>query len=161
MAIFDSIKPNKVKRNKFSLSHERKLSMNMGDLVPIMCQEIVPGDNFRVNTETLMRLAPMLAPIMHRVNVYTHYFFVPNRLVYDGWQDFITGNNPNEELPYIPVTHDTYEFFHSTKQSLGRGSLADHLGIPPVSGELVDPQELGQHINAMPFRAYQLIWVLS
>lgn len=74
-----------VKKNVFDLSHERKLSMNMGDLVPFYLQEIVPGDKFKVSSEQLIRLAPMLAPMMHRVNVFTHYFFVPNRLVYDKW----------------------------------------------------------------------------
>nr|QJB20887.1 MAG: major capsid protein [Microvirus sp.] len=151
MAIFDAIKPNKVKRNKFSLSHERKFSMNMGDLVPIMCQEIVPGDSFRVNTETLMRLAPMLAPIMHRVNVFTHYFFVPNRLLWMEWEEFITGGRTgtaNPVHPYIGAPS-----FSVPESLYDKGSLWDYLGLP--TGIKVGDQIT---VNALPFRAYQLIW---
>lgn len=151
MAIFDSIKPNKVKRNKFSLSHERKFSMNMGDLVPIMCQEIVPGDNFRVNTETLMRLAPMLAPIMHRVNVYTHYFFVPNRLVWNEWEDFITGGRLGTSNPVAPYMGPPS--FSVPESLYGKGSLWDYLGLPTgiQTGDTIK-------VSALPFRAYQLIF---
>lgn len=61
-------------RNLFDLSHEVKLTCNMGNLVPIMCEEVVPGDVFRVSSDIVIRMAPMLAPIMHNVNVYTHFF---------------------------------------------------------------------------------------
>lgn len=154
MAIFDSIKPNKVKRNKFSLSHERKFSMNMGDLVPIMCQEIVPGDSFRVNTETLMRLAPMLAPIMHRVNVYTHYFFVPNRLVWNEWEDFITGGRLGTAQPVMP--YFSQELSSSFASFFEKGSLWDYMGLPPVAQN--PPTVKIPRVSALPFRAYQLIW---
>lgn len=155
MAIFDSIKPNKVKRNKFSLSHERKFSMNMGDLVPIMCQEIVPGDNFRVNTETLMRLAPMLAPIMHRVNVYTHYFFVPNRLIWPEWEDFITGGRLGTSAPVMPY------FLKTTAEIVSPnyfqpGQLWDYLGLATAEGYGTSFEV--PEVSVLPFRAYQLIW---
>ena len=90
-SIFSSVRVSKPKRNAFNLSHEVKLSCNMGELVPFMCQAVVPGDTFKNTSEIFLRFAPMLAPIMHRVNVYTHFFFVPNRLLWDKWQDFITG----------------------------------------------------------------------
>lgn len=45
----------------------------MGDLVPVFIQETLPGDKFKVNLEHLIRFQPLLAPIMHRVNVYTHF----------------------------------------------------------------------------------------
>ena len=60
------------RRNAFNLSYESKLTLNMGELVPIMCMPVVPGDKFRVKTESLVRLAPLVAPMMHRVNVFTH-----------------------------------------------------------------------------------------
>jgi hypothetical protein len=82
---------SKPRYNAFDLSHEKKLSCNMGDLVPIFLEEIVPGDKFKVRTELLVRLAPMIAPVMHRVNVFIHFFFVPNRIVWDNWESFITG----------------------------------------------------------------------
>ena len=148
--IFQSVGMRKPSRNKFDLSHEKKMSMKLNKLYPIMCQEIVPGDKFRVKSEVLIRLAPMLAPVMHRMNVTTHYFFVPNRLVWNEWEDFITGGedgNSNPAHPYVTINS-----FNNT--SFQKGSLADFMGVPPVEGvQTVTPQ-----INVLPFRAYQLIY---
>lgn len=149
--LFDSIRMSAPKRNKFDLSHERKFSFNMGDLVPIMCQEIVPGDSFRVNTELMMRLAPMLAPIMHRVNVKTEFFFVPNRIVWDEWEDFITGGEDGQLTPIPPhllldeASRGTY---------LNPGSLPDYMGVPIASDPIIVPLKF----SALPFRAYATIY---
>lgn len=153
--LFDSIKLSRPKLNKFDLSHERKMSMNMGDLVPFMCQEILPGDRFRVNTEIFMRLAPMLAPVMHRVNVYTHYFFVPNRLVWSEWEDFITGGRLGTSAPVFPFMKA------SDMAALNRlqvQTLADFLGLPTVETDGISPPEEDENFSALPFRAYQLIY---
>lgn len=100
--IFNSIRMKRPRRNAFNLSYESKLTLNMGELVPIMCMPVVPGDKFRVKTESLVRLAPLVAPMMHRVNVFTHYFFVPNRLVWNEWEDFITKGVDGEDMPMFP-----------------------------------------------------------
>ena len=90
MKQFETIKINAPKRNVFDLSHERKMTMKMGYLTPILLSEVLPGDKFNVRMEILMRTMPMLAPMMHRVNVYLHFFFVPYRLIWNDWEDFIT-----------------------------------------------------------------------
>nr|QJB18818.1 MAG: major capsid protein [Microvirus sp.] len=153
MKIFDQIKITRPKYNKFDLAHEKKISLNMGNLVPILCQEVVPGDKFKNNTEILARLAPMIAPMMHRVNVYTHFFFVPNRLVYDGWENFITGGTTGQVtdvLPYIAINDNT-------KVLMGLSSLADYLGVPDISQQgAITFNDV--KINALPFRAYQKIF---
>lgn len=151
--LFNSIRAKKPNRNVFDLGHERKFSMNMGQLVPILCQEVVPGDSFRVNTEMMLRFAPMLAPIMHRVNVYTHYFFVPNRLLWNQWEDFITGGEDGTSVPVFPTLN-----FNSRnmKKLLTVGSLADYMGIPVVPDNVTPVN--GMAVNALPFRAYQLIY---
>ena len=79
MKQYEKIPIQKPKSSVFDLSHEHKLSMNMGELVPILCQEVIPGDNFRLSYEAIVKLQPILAPIMHRINVHAHFFFVPNR----------------------------------------------------------------------------------
>lgn len=150
--LFDSVRMTRPRLNKFDLSHERKLSMNMGDLIPIMVQEIVPGDKFRVNSEVFMRVAPMLAPIMHRVNVTTHYFFVPNRLIWNEFEDFITGGRLGTTLPAVPtIVVDT----DAEALDFADGKLSDYLGVPNLAlGGIVSA--IG--FSALPFRAYQLIW---
>ena len=148
--IFQAVGMRKPKRNKFDLSHERKMSMKMNKLYPIMCQEIVPGDKFRVNSEILIRLAPMLAPVMHRMNVTTHYFFVPNRLLWNEWEDFITGGEDgtaNPQHPYIEISDVNKGYF-------AKGQLADFMGIPSTTVAPPTPIQ----INALPFRAYQTIY---
>lgn len=168
--IFNSIRLKRPKRNVFNLSYENKLTMNMGELVPIMCMPIVPGDKFRVNTEALVRLAPLVAPMMHRVNVYTHYFFVPNRLVWDAWEDFITKGIDGEDAPVFPRIGLTTSFSNQA-YSLGLvrdGSLWDYLGLPSV-GKIASTTDskAGSNsvsvpenflVSALPFRAYQLIY---
>lgn len=144
--LFDSISLRRPKRNKFDLSHERKMSFDMGVLTPIMCQEIVPGDSFRVRSEIFMRMAPMLAPVMHRVNLFTHYFFVPNRLLWDEWEDFITGGRLGTTTPVVPT-------MGSSSMAVGIGSLGDYLGMPLDLGSFDDVP-----VSALPFRAYQLIY---
>lgn len=80
--LFNTIRIKPPKRNKFNLSHSVKMSTKFGNLVPIFCQPVLPGDTFNMNTEILCRFAPFQAPVMHKVKVYTHFFYVPNRLVW-------------------------------------------------------------------------------
>lgn len=172
--IFNSIRLKRPKRNVFNLSYENKLTMNMGELVPIMCMPIVPGDKFRVNTEALVRLAPLVAPMMHRVNVYTHYFFVPNRLVWNEWEDFITKGIDGEDAPVFPrfrivSSWNQFASEENCSAAFGDSTLWDYLGLPSVAGcgsksfpnlvnknGVVIPNEF--EVSALPFRAYQLIY---
>jgi len=152
MNIFNQIQIKKPKSNLFDLSHERKLSFNMGELVPIMLEEIVPGDNFKVSSEIFIRLAPMLAPIMHRVNVYTHYFFVPNRIVWDDWKSFITGGEDGTDTHVFP----RLTISESRKTDFNKGKLSDYFGIPITDGATIATD--AQYISALPYRAYAEIW---
>ena len=160
--IFTHVPMKRPGTNVFDLSHERKLSMKMGDLVPIMLNEVVPGDKFQINTEILMRMAPMLAPIMHRVNVYTHYFFVPTRLVWDDFEEFITGGRlgPQPDVPG-PVPPYFKRSSLAWQNLTMQGTLADYLGVPPQfkSGNpAAFPAPDNIEFSALPFRAYQLIY---
>lgn len=148
--LFNQVKVTAPKKNAFDLSHEKKLSCNMAELIPIFLQECVPGDRFKVSTEALIRLAPMVAPMMHRVNAYIHYFKVPMRLLYDSWGDYITGGVDGLQNPAFPVLTIT----DANKAQFAQGLLPDYLGIPSVSGTVAQSVTL----NALPFRAYQLIY---
>lgn len=168
--IFNSIRMKRPRRNAFNLSYESKLTLNMGELVPIMCMPVVPGDKFRVKTESLVRLAPLVAPMMHRVNVFTHYFFVPNRLVWNQWEDFITKGVDGEDVPIFPKI----TLGQSTAASvLNQGyfndsSLWDYLGLPSIksigstNGRSPSPNSVAVpdqfQVSALPFRAYQMIY---
>lgn len=145
--LFSSVSFRRPKKNKFDLSHEKKLTLDMGPLVPIMCMETVPGDSFRVRSEIMLRFAPMLAPIMHRVNVYTHYFFVPNRLIWDEWENFITGGREGTSEPVSPYLRQ--------QDIAAEFQLLDYLGLPDGLNDAAVDQI---NISTLPFRAYQLIY---
>lgn len=130
-----------MKRNKFNLSHYKLGSADMGKLYPISCFEVLPGDTIQMHTSLFLRFAPMVAPVMHPVKVSTYSFFVPHRLLWDDWEDFITGGPDGLNVSEPPTA--TYT------QGIGTGSLADYLGVPvgykgPVS--------------RLPFFAYFLIY---
>lgn len=145
--IFTQVNMQKPRSNVFDLSHERKLSMDMGKLVPINLMECVPGDNFKISTSQLVRFAPMLAPMMHTVNVYVHYFFVPNRILWDGWEEFITGGETATSNRVFPTLNVDWG------NSLPLGGISDHLGYPvenATSGAV--------KWSALPLAGYYNIW---
>lgn len=131
-----------MKRNKFSLSHYRLQSMNFGSLTPIGCFEVLPGDTVQQNTSVLLRCSPMLAPVMHPVHMKIHHWYVPYRLIWDDFEDFITGGPDGDDASVYPT-------IDSTGAAIAAGDLADYLGVPiGFQGEY----------SALPTRAYQLIY---
>ena len=131
-----------MKRSKFSLSTYKLLSCDMGELVPIALTEVLPGDTIQQATSLLLRVSPLLAPVMHPVHVRIHHWFVPHRLVWEDWEDFITGGPDGMNASVFPTIDAGAGF--------AEGSLADYLGCPlGVSG---------LDVSALPFRGYAMIW---
>lgn len=125
------------RRSEFDLSHEHKLSLDMGYLVPICCQEVLPGDTFLGYTSLLARIAPLVAPTMHNVSIRVHHWYVPNRLVMSDWEDFITGADDTVTMPTVSPADAT------------EAALLDHMGAYP---------DTTLTYNALPVRAYNMIW---
>ena len=88
--LFNSVLVKKPKTNTFNLSHDVKMSGKMGNLIPCCLMEAVPGDRFSMASELMIRFAPLIAPVMHRMDATVHYFFVPNRILWENWTNFIT-----------------------------------------------------------------------
>lgn len=133
-----------MKRNKFSLSHYKLLSCDMGELIPVGLTEVLPGDSIQQATNILLRCSPLLTPVMHPVDVRVHHWFVPHRLVWDDWEEFITGGPDGNDTSDFP----TITFGGGSGAAVG--SLADYLGVTPGVNNL--------EVNALPFRGYALIW---
>lgn len=148
--IFNSISVRRNKYNTFNLSFENKLSCNMGQLVPVMVQDVLPGDRFKVNTEQIIRLAPLSTPMMQRVDVYFHYFYVPLRLIWDDFEKFITGGVDGKQSPVSPF----HEIYAGHKSLFNPGSLLDYLGYPSI--DIPSPNCF--NVDALPIRAYNLIY---
>lgn len=133
-----------MKRSKFNLSNTKLLSCDMGELVPCGLLEVLPGDTVQQATSALLRCAPLLSPVMHPVHVRIHHWFVPHRLVWDDFEDFITGGPSGTSLPTFP----TITIGGGTGAAIG--SLADYLGVPTGVNNI--------EVSALPFRGYALIW---
>lgn len=127
----------------FDLSHTRDLTCHMGQLVPVLCEEVLPNDTFKWNAETFMRLMPLVAPMNQQVDVFMHAWFCPNRLLFDGWEDFITGGKEGTDSQLWP-------YVTAPEGGFAVGSLADHLGY--------ETGVAGLQVSALPFRAYNLIY---
>lgn len=136
----------------FDLSHDHKLSLKMGALVPVLTIEALPGDKFHMSSEAMFRLMPLVSPMMHKVDVYLHFFFVPNRILWDGWERFIMGpedGNPSAPIPAFPTLD-----YSNQSYNVQASSLMDYMGLPvgTINGGTTQP------ISAMPFAAYQRIY---
>lgn len=131
-----------MKRSKFSLSHFKEFTCDMGNLLPIAVIDALPGDTFQHTTNILIRCSPMLAPVMHPIVCRIHHWFVPYRLIWDDFEDFITGgaSGLGVDTPAFPTI----------STSVAVGSLADHLGLP-ITDDVIE-------VSALPFRAYNMIY---
>lgn len=131
------------KRNKFSRSHYNLLTCNMGELIPVYWDEVLPGDIWQQRTSALIRLSAQVYPTMHPVRIRMHHWYVPIRLIWEDYEDFFTGGNDGNEMPGHPYI--TYP------DPVVEGSLHDYMGIPPGSHSYY-------RANALPFRAYAKIY---
>lgn len=133
-----------MKRNKFNLSYTKLLTCDMGELVPIGLTEVLPGDTVQQTTSALIRCAPLLAPVMHPVRVALHHWYVPHRLIWEDFEDFITGGPDGLNASVFP----TITIGGGSGAAIG--SLADYLGVPTGINNI--------ECSALPFRAYASIW---
>ena len=133
-----------MKRSKQTLSHYRMHTCDMGELIPIQCVPVLPGDTMQGNQSILIRVSPLNTPVMHPVTVRAHTWYVPNRVVWPeseggGWEQFITGGplgTDSQEPPREFATND-------------KKAVHTFLGVPPGT--------LGVY-NTLSLRAYNQIW---
>ena len=128
-----------MKRSKHSLSHYRQ-TCDMGKLVPCGLLEVLPGDTFQHSADMLIRVSPMSAPVMHPVVARIHHWFVPHRLTWTDWEDFITGGPDGNNADTVPK---------HTSLTVEEGSPVDYLGVPPGATRTY---------SGLPTRAYGLVY---
>ena len=129
--------------SRHDLSHTSLLTADMGKLIPILCRPTLPGDKWSISSNQMLRLMPLVAPIMHEINVVTHYFFVPSRILWKEFPDFINGGEDGLSESLAPM-------FEGLK--VEPNSLADYLGLPITGNGTLPP------VDALPFIAYQMIY---
>ena len=145
---FSQIPNSPIQRSIFDRSHDYKTTLDSGYLIPFFVDEVLPGDTFKLRVNAFVRMNTLIAPFMDNVFMDTFFFFVPTRLVWDNWQRFCgEQKNPGDSTDFlIPSLSGTNTF--------SNGSIFDYMGLP--TGVPLDPANTP--INALPFRAYNLIY---
>lgn len=150
----NSVLLRRPKRNKFDLSRVNKLTCEAGEIVPFFLEECIPDDSFKLATANRIRLAPQVLPLMHQIDVSMYWFFVPTRLLWPNWEEFITGGKDGTSAPVIPY----FNFGKGTRPTVGVGMLSDYLGVPtnlpPTNSSIITSQSF----NFLPFAAYVKIY---
>ena len=143
---FANVPRANIPRSSFNRSHGHKTTFDADYLVPILVDDILPGDTFNVNCHFFARLATPLFPIMDNMYLETFFFFVPYRLVWDNWEKFHGAqDDPGDSIDFtVPV------FSNTTAVTLA--SLEDYMGLP------VGPTNVKNESSVLPFRAYNLIY---
>lgn len=171
--LFNSIPLLKPRKNAFKLSHNVKLTCEMGQLVPIYVQDVLPSDRFKLSVSNIVRFAPLLAPIMSEVDVFFHFFFVPNRIIWSEWETFMTGSKngrklADDQVPVPPRIVFEGNILNSALKNgqnwandghapLTHGSLTDYLGFQTFKSGTTFTN--GSYpLDELPFRAYYKIW---
>lgn len=138
-----------IPRSVFDMGRTYKTAFNEGLLIPCFVQEVLPADGISCNVVSFARLStPLEYPILDNMYMDFHFFFVPNRLVWEHWEDFITGTDSDGETD--PTKMYAVPFRTSPSGGFGFSTIEDYMGIPPNIA--------GLQVNDLPLRAYNLIW---
>ena len=144
---FSEVPRAEIPRSQFNRSHGHKTTFDADYLIPILVDDIIPGDTFNVNCHFFARLATPQFPIMDNMYLETFFFFVPYRLIWDNWEKMHGAqDSPADSIDYtVPVL--------SSGSTMSVGDLGDYFGLP-----LNINTSNSTDISALPFRAYRLIW---
>lgn len=122
---FAIIPSPQIPRSKHRMSQTRKMGFNASELIPIMCEEVLPGDTWQHTEHLFARLATPIAPLVDDLDLETWYFYVPNRIVDENWEDLITGKDTDLTVP------SAYAETASANHELLPNSVLDHFGLLP------------------------------
>ena len=142
--LFSMIPSTNIQRSVFDRSHGYKTTLDAGLLVPFFVDEVLPGDTFNLSVSMLARLATPIVPFMDNVWIDTQFFFVPNRLVWDHWEEFNGASKKG-------IQETKYQIPQFKATNVQNGSVWDYFGLPTIVNKQLS-------VSALPFRAYQLIY---
>lgn len=144
---FSMIARADIPRSRFYMPQTRKQAFNASELIPIMCEEVLPGDTWQHTESIMARLATPIAPAVDDIDLETWYFAVPCRILWDDWEDFITGVNTEVTIPLVNPIEPGVD------ANVVVNGVFDHFGILPGtygSGAL--------RLNVLPIWAYFTIY---
>lgn len=136
-----------VSRSRFQRNSDNKTTFNTGDLIPIYLDEVLPGDTHQIDLACVMRMATPIFPVMDNAFCDFYFFFVPNRLLWEHWKEFM---GENTKTAWAPKTEYSVPQVTAPTGGWAEGTLADYLGLPT--------KVEGISVSALPGRAYGLIY---
>lgn len=139
-------------RSTFDRSYSHSTSFDFGKCIPLCVEEVLPGDTVVMNTSKVVRLQTLLAPTLTNMYLDTYWFFVPNRIVWEKWKQFM---GENTESAWVPTPEIPMPVLASPTGGYAKGSIADYMGIP-VGVEF--PASAPFAPSSIPFAAYAMIW---
>lgn len=161
MSIYEHTAGLRPGRSAFDLSHTKVFDADIGRLVPVLCEDVMPGDVFDIAAINTIRAQPLVTPIYHKLDVYCHYFFVPYRILFKDWEKFITGGASGDETVALPKAFENAIGVEG-QVDLDRYGLWDYLGFPMHNSSTGIPSNsIEMHtaqVNDFPWRAYWAIW---
>lgn len=138
-----------IERSRFDRSHSVKFTGNVGQVIPFLCDPVLPGDTWEIDTSKVVRMQTLLSPVMDNAFLDVYYFFVPNRLLWDHWKEFCGENTLSAWYPTVQYSIPKITIPTS---GVAVGSVLDYLGIPPYNGTINSVK-----VNALRVRGYALI----
>lgn len=143
---FSQVPKADIPRSQFNRSHGFKTTFDSSYLVPVFLDEVLPGDTFNLKMASFARLATPIVPIMDNLFFDTFFFFVPNRLLWENWERFNGAqDNPTDSTDFIVPKVE------NPTGGWSKNTIADYYGLP-IGIEFLNLP------NALPFRAYNLIY---
>lgn len=136
-----------VSRSRFQRNSDNKTTFNTGELIPIYLDEVLPGDTHEIDMACVMRMATPIFPVMDNAFCDFYFFFVPNRLLWEHWKEFM---GENKETAWTPKTEYSIPQVTAPAEGWAEGTLADYLGLPTKVKNI--------SVSALPGRAYGLIY---
>lgn len=136
-------------RSKFDRGHQLLTTINEGELVPIYMDEVLPGDTAKVQLNGLIRMSTPIYPIMDNCYMDTYFFFIPNRLLWEHFENMFGENDTDywaEKTEY-----STPKCTIGGTSGLANGSIGDYFGLPTEVAKALE-------VNALPARAYAMIY---
>lgn len=143
-----AINPTRIdmSRSTFDRPFSHKTTFNVGDIIPFYVDEVLPGDTHKIRTSKVVRMQTLLTPVMDNIYLDTYYFFVPDRIVWSHWKQFM---GENTESAWVPSTEYEVPQITAPEGGWSEGTIADYMGVPT--------KVAGLSVNALPFRAYAII----
>lgn len=144
---FSQIPRANIRRARFKRDYSNTTTINEGEIVPIYVDEVLPGDTVSLTQNSLVRMATPIYPVMDNCYMDVYFFFCPNRLLWEHWENLM---GQNDESYWAPKTEYSVPQLTAPSEGWKEGTIADYMGIPTKVKNI--------SVNALPFRAYARIW---